>query len=275
MLLLLPLVLSGCNTFDFLSPRVVEGVFVGVEAQNGDTTIGGGPVLGAVFLAEATSIHDVSANLVTDPDSIAIRTGGDQAPLESAGDGLFVTGEEAITGLVWAPGDRAEVAMRLDGESNTGSVVIPPGPTISGIPQAVHLDDIPTNWEDLTKQDLAQLLQQQADAAEFHPTGDSLTVDLSAADFEYWVVFVTDSNGNVTYNNLPQDAAGMIDWVLESEPIDSLQIPGSAFPDPSTLYAVGVAGVVFADTKDYAGFNWLISNVGAGTLTVSALVTAP
>ncbi len=89
-LLLLPLLLSGCNVFDFLSPTAVEGIFVGVEVANGETTLGDGPVLGAAFLANATSIHDFSANLVTDPDQILIRTQGDTASLEAEGDGLFV-----------------------------------------------------------------------------------------------------------------------------------------------------------------------------------------
>ena len=273
-LLLVPLLaLTGCNTFDFLSPRAVEAVFVGVEVANGETTIGNGPVLGAAFLANATSIHDFASNLVTDPDSITLGTQGAQAGLQSEGSGLFVTGEDALTGLIWTPGERIEVEMVLEGDANVGSVVIPAGPILSGIPQALHLDQIPTDWEDLTPEDVLALVQEQADAAELHPPGDPLTVDLSAADYEYWVVFVTDQEGNVTFNNLPQEANELVDWVMESEPINSFEIPGTAFPNPNTLYAVGVAGVVFADTKDYAGFNWLISNIGAGTLTVSALVT--
>ena len=272
-LLLLPLLLCGCNTFDFLSPRAIEGVFVGVEVSSGETTLGDGPVLGAAYLANATSIRDFSANLVTNPDSIVLRTQGEQSPLEAADDGLFITGEQALTELVWTSGERIEVEMVLEGESNTGSIQIPAGPAITGVPEAIHLDDLPTDWEGMTKQEIAQLIQEQADAAEFHPVGRSLTVDLSAEDYEYWVVVVSDVEGNITFNNLPQDAAGLVDWVLEAEPIDSFDIPGSAFPNPNTIYAVGVAGVVFADTKDYAGFNWLISNIGAGTLTVTALVT--
>jgi hypothetical protein len=274
-LLLIPLLVSGCNVFDFLSPTAVEGIFVGVEVANGETTLGDGPVLGAAFLANATSIHDFASNLVTDPDRIVLRTQGNQAPLEDQGDGLFATGEQALTELVWSAGSTVEVEMVLDGETNTGFVTIPDGPSLSGVPQALHLDQIPTDWENLTKQEVLQLIDEQADAAEFHPSGQSLKVDLTGSDFEYWVVFVSDQEGNVTYNNLPQEANELVDWVVESEPIDTFEIPGSAFPEPNTMYAVGVAGVVFADTKDYAGFNWLISNLGAGTLTVSALVTEP
>lgn len=267
------LALTGCNTFDFLSPHVVEGVLVGVEVSDGETSIGDGPVLGAVFLAEATSIRDVSANLVTNPDSIVLRAGGDEAPLESAGDGLFVTGEDAILGLTWTVGEAIEVEEVIDGDENTGSVLVPAAPKVTGIPQTIQLDQIPTDWAGLTKQEILDLANAQVEAAEFHPVGTAITVDLSEEDFEYWIVVVTDQAGNITYDNLPQESEELIDWVLEAEPIDSIEIPGSAFPDPDSLYAVGVAGVVFADTKDYAGFNWLISNIGAGTLTVTALVT--
>ena len=273
LLVILLLALSGCNTFDFLSPRVVEGVLVGVEVANGESTIGDGPVLGAVFLGNATSIHDFAANLVTDPDSIVLRTGGEEAQLEAGGNGIFLTGEEALTELQWTPGERVEIEMVLEGETDTGSVVIPAGPSLSGIPQALHLDQVEIDWENLTKEQALQIIEAQADAAEFHPAGRPLTVDLSAEDYEYWVVFVSDQDGNITFNNLPQAAEDLVDWVMEAEPISSFEIPGSAFPNPNTIYAVGVAGIVFADTKDYSGFNWLISNVGAGTLTVSALVT--
>ena len=272
-LLIAAIALAGCNTFDFLSPHVVEGVLVGVEVSDGQSSIGNGPVLGAVFLAEATSIRDVSSNLVTDPDSITLQTQGDLAPLEAAEDGLFVTGVDAITGLTWSSGHAIEVTMVRDGESNTGSVVVPAAPAVSGIPKAVSLDAIPDDWSGLTPQDLVVLLEQQASQVEFHPVGEAIEVDLTAEDYEYWIVVVTDQNGAITYDNIPTGADALIDWVLEAEPIDSIEIPGSAFPEPDSLCAVGVAGVDFADTQDYAGFNWLISNMGAGTLTVTALVT--
>jgi hypothetical protein len=271
--ILAALLLAGCNTFDFLSPHVVEGVLVGVELSDGDSSLGDGPVFGAVFLAEATSIRDVSSNLVTDPDSLTLATQGSEAPLESVGDGLFFTGEDAITGLTWTSGEAVELEMVTGEDVNVGSVVAPAGPSVSGVPQAVHLDAIPEDWAELSEQELLQLLEEQAAAAEFHPTGQPLSVDLSAEDYEYWIVVVADQFGNVTYDNIPRESQALIDWVVESEPIDAIEIPGTAFPEPEALYAVGVAGVVFADTQDYTGFNWLISNVGAGTLTVTALVT--
>ena len=272
-LLVAALVLAGCNTFDFLSPHVVEGVLVGVQASDRESSIGDGPVLGAVFLAEATSIHDVSSNLVTDPDSLTLTTQGERAPLEAAEDGLFITGVDAITSLTWSSGQAIELEMVRDGEANAGSVVVPAPPSVSGIPQAASLDAIPDDWASLTQEALLQLLEEQASQVELHPVGQAIEVDLSQEDYEYWIVVVTDQLGNITYDNIPKGADAMIDWVLEAEPIDSIEIPGAAFPEPDSLYAVGVAGVVFADTKDYTGFNWLISNVGAGTLAVTALVT--
>lgn len=272
-LILAALALAGCNTFDFLSPHVVEGVLVGVEVSDGDSSLGDGPVFGAVFLAEATSIRDVSSNLVTDPDSLTLSTQGDQAPLEEADDGLFVTGLDAITSLTWSADQAIELTMVRDGDTNTGQVVVPRAPIVSGIPQAVDLDAIPQDWSELTEQELLELLEEQAAQVEFHPPGASIEVDLTAEDYEYWVVVVTDQQGNITWDNLPRQSDQLVDWIMAAEPIDRIEIPGEAFAEPDSLYAVGVAGVVFADTKDYSGFNWLISNVGAGTLTVTALVT--
>ncbi len=270
---LVALGLVGCNTFDFLSPHVVEGVLLGVEVSDGETALGDGPVLGSVFLAEATSIRDVSSNLVTDPDSLTLATGGSEAPLEAAEDGLFVTGEDAILGLTWSPEERIELTMVRDGDTNTGSVVVPRGPVVSGVPKAVELDAIPEDWADLTWQEVQELLEEQVAQVEFHPPGAPIEVDLSGEDYEYWIAVVADQSGAVTWDNIPRDADALVDWIVEAEPIDSLEIPGEAFPNPDSLYAVGVAGVVFAETTDFAGFNWLISNVGAGTLTVTALVT--
>jgi len=272
--LILPLLLlAGCNTFDFLSPTSVQGVVVGVEAQAGGTTLGDGPVLAAVYLAQATSIQDFSSNLISDPDSIELSDGNATAPLEAADAGLWVTGEEALTSLIWESGATLSLDLVEDGDDYSGWAVAPQAPVIQGIPEAIQLDELPTDWSGMTEAELAQIVQQQADAAQFHPVGGSLTVDLSGSDFEYWVVVVVDQDGNVTFDNRPVGAQDLIDWVLEAEPIDSFEIPGSAFPSSNSLYAVGVAGVEFAPTKNYDGFNWLISNFGAGTLTVAPLIT--
>lgn len=273
-LLLLPplLLLGGCNVFDFLSPTSVQGLLLGVEASDGETSLGNGPVLGAVYLAEATSIQDFASNLISD-GAVSLDDGSEEARLDVESPGLWVTGEEAITSLVWTPGESLDLTLVRGGDAFTATVTAPIGPTPSGIPRFVQVDELPEDWSTLTPQEIEDLITQQAAQAEFHTARQPITVDLSADDYEYWIVVVVDQDGEVTYDNRPEGAQGYIDWVLEADPVDTITIPGDAFPERNAAYAVGVAGVVFAETKAYDGFNWLISNLGAGTLTVAPVIT--
>lgn len=264
------LALPGCNTFDFLSRTAVEGVVLGAAVTDGETPLSGGPTFGAVFLGEATSINDFADNVIEDAESVTLADDQGEAELGFEEPGLWLTNDVASQ-LTWETGEEVVLELVRGGETFTASAVAPPPPTLSGVPQVVSIADLPDDWSTLTEEDL-EALAAQAESAEFQPVGQGLTVTLGG-DYEYWAILVVNQDGDLTYSSLPGDASGLVDYVLESEPITSWDIPGEAFPEPETLYAVAAAGVEFTSTQNYAGFNWLISNLGIGTMTVAPLVT--
>jgi hypothetical protein len=262
---------SGCNTFDFLSTTAVEGVVVGASVTDGVTPLSGGPALGLFFLADATSIQDFSENLIVDADVVTLSAGAQTADLASDEPGLWMTDTLDGASLPWQSGETYLLEMERGGRAYSASVEAPPPPTLAGLPSSIDLADLPADWTQLTAEDLDQLAADVA-AAELLAPAATLSLDVTE-EYEYWLVMVVDQDGALTYTNVPTEAGPLVTWLLESEPITTLDIPGTAFPEPNTLYAVGVAGLEFTSTQNYAGFNWLISNVAAGTMTVAPVLT--
>jgi|GEM_PF-2710651 len=272
LLLAAALPIGGCNTFDFLERTAVEGVVIGTAVTDGETPLSGGPAIGVFFLAEATSINDVTSNLIESADSVTLSDSSESRELLQIDRGLWVVDLDAPDLLPWAANEVFTLGMERDGRSFSASVEAPRPPTLGGIPRYVDLDDLPDDWANLTEQDLAQLAEAVEDP-ELHPAGAPLTVEVSD-EYQYWAVVVVDQSGLETYRSVPEEAGPLMNWLLNAEPVESLEIPGEAFPEPNALYAVGVAGLEFTQTSQYSGFNWLISNLGAGTLTIAPVVTS-
>ncbi len=244
---------------------------MGAAVTDGENPLAGGPALGAFFLAEARTIQDVESNLIASADEVSLSNEETSAELAMAEDGVWTTDLTLEGELVgWDPGTELELFMERDGRTFTAWVETPEPPALSGIPRWVSYDDLPDDWETLTAEDLEELAT--ASLQDLHPPGEGLTVQVDPPA-EYTVAVVADASGNITWTNVPEAAGDLVRWVLTADPVESLDIPGEAFPDPNGIYGLGVTQVSFAPTANYSGFNWLVSNLGAGTLTVAPVLT--
>jgi hypothetical protein len=245
---------TGCSRIDDYFSRVAaEALFLGVDDPTAAAAVGLNPDLAAgatatAFLARATSIDSISANLFSDADSVSIADGITSVDLDSLGNGLYSVDSIANTELVYVIGRSYALEVYEDGRLYSAEMLAPPPPNLSGIPDAA--------------------------AGQNHPANSELAISLGQ-QFDNYLAIVFDESGNVTYSNQPETASDYLNWIGGSDAFTSVTIPGSAFPSAAAGYIVGVAGIRRAGDSAFENFNPLVSNLAMGSLAVSPLITAP
>ena len=247
-LLLLPLLLlSACDSVDdYFSVMAAQGMFLGIdEAPAGVDFELGAAATSQAFVAEARSLESFSANLVNDAQ-VSI----DGVLMASGGSGTYEVDSSTNPALEYVVGDVYTLTVVEDG-ARTVWIEAPPPPNLVGAP----------------------------DPQALHPAGTGFTVDLTGQGYQNYIILVgtSDAEGNValTWDSRPQTADEYIDWIGARDEVGQLPIPGEAFPDPSTPYVLGVAGIVRAPDSSFDELNPLVSNFASGSVATSLVTTAP
>jgi hypothetical protein len=76
----------------------------------------------------------------------------------------------------------------------------------------------------------------------------------------------------VTHDNLPTDISEVLEMGGNDDTSSTLEIPGSAFAAES-IYAVGIGGLVKADSADFEEVNTLLSGFKSGTMSFYPVCT--
>ena len=109
--------------------------------------------------------------------------------------------------------------------------------------------------------------------AQTHTAGNPMAISLVGQDFDSTLVTVIDIvSGEVTHDNLPTDISEVLDMGGEDDTSMTLEIPGVAFAAES-IYAVGIGGLINADSVDFEEVNTLLSGFMAGTMSFQPVCT--
>jgi hypothetical protein len=247
LLLLLPLVLSACDSVDdYFSVMAAQAMFLGIDEPPAGVDIDlGAAATATAFVAEARSLDSFSANLVN-----GAQVSIDGVLMESAGSGTYEVDSSVNDALDYVAGDVYTLTV-VEGGARTVWIEAPPAPVLNGAP----------------------------DPQALHPAGTGFTVDLSGQGFQNYIILVgtSDIDGNValTYDSRPQTADEYIDWIGARDEVGQVPIPGEAFPNPATPYVLGVAGIVRAPDSSFDELNPLVSNFASGTVATSLVTTSP
>ena len=107
-----------------------------------------------------------------------------------------------------------------------------------------------------------------------HYKPDVVSVDLTGQDYDGAFVVVVDQDGNIVWDNRPEDIRGVYE-LTRGEPAGEVAIPAEAFPQVGA-YLVGVAGIrTTTGREDLEGMNTVLSTMMAGQLKFEPLVVAP
>jgi hypothetical protein len=249
LLLLLP-VLLGADCFaqvdDYLSNVVAEGVYL-ASSDPALTAELGGSGAATAFLARATSLSDIESNLLDDADRVRLLRGSAAVTLANEGSGTYAAVGDGD--LVYSEGATYTLEVLDRDRVYTASAVAPPAPDLGPLPDPA--------------------------VPEYHPAGQPITIDLTGQGFDNWVGVVLDDAGELTWDNRPQDVGDYLAWIGDSEAITTVQIPGSAFPNPGAAYVLGVAGIRRSADRDVENFNPLLTNFALGALSAAPISTAP
>jgi len=231
-----------------------EGLLLGIDEEQMPDELDlelGAAVTASAFLARARSLNDVSANLWDDADRVTIVRGDFAADLDNLGNGLYEVDSSIDAELEYVVGNTYRLAVQEGDDIRDVRIVAPPAPDLVGAP----------------------------DPEDLHPTGAAITIDLTGQGFNNYIAVVatSDSDGNVqfTYDSRPTSASEYVDWIRSRDEVTTVEIPGTAFPDPATPYVIGVAGIVRAKDAEFDGLNPLVSNFAAGSVTPALVTTAP
>jgi hypothetical protein len=220
---------------------VVEGVYMGVEEPEDDriasvleeTDFGDGSSVTA-YLADASEIDDLENAPITGA-TIAFHspaTGGYNLDEES-------NGKYTLTDVTYVPGETVKLSSTYDGTVREIQVTVPASPD-GGIP-----------WE--------------------HTEGTGMTVDLTGQGYDSAMVVVIDIvNRTTTFSERPESISDFYNLAHGDEAALTIDIPSEAFSGQS-LYAVGVAGVVFSEEDDYQEVNTALSTFMAGRFVFEAV----
>lgn len=255
--LLLPLALTtGCkqleeiqDTIDGATSRfVVEGVMLGVEPPEDETValalegtdFGEGARL-AAFLADAADVTSIEDAPISGVDLVVLSdASGGQVAVNEEGAGEYrASGED---GLVYGDGEEVVLTADFEGQDRRLAVRVPVAPE-PGLERT-------------------------------HTAGQPLEVDLSSGDFDAALVVVIDTaSSEVVFSNEPSDIQELYD-LSHGEGELVVEVPGSAM-EAETVYAVGVAGMINADSDDLENVNTVLSTFLAGKFTFTAVCTLP
>ncbi|MBN95119.1 MAG: hypothetical protein CL928_13795 [Deltaproteobacteria bacterium] len=256
-LVLSGIALVGCGELnrleDYFATTAAEVLFLGIsdpETLSALEELGvtEGPMgiraAATAFLAQATSLESVAANLVDDADRVLVHNGSQGVNLDSQGNGLYFITSQDDPVLDYVPGTTYTFQAVKEGRSHTVSMLAPGVPALSGIPGG----------------------------SDTHPPGQSLTVYLGG-QFDNAIVLVLDGDGNITHDNRPSTASEYVDWIQDESMQSSVTIPGEAFPEAGSLYIIGIAGIREALDSSYENLNPLVSKLAMGSVAVQGVLT--
>ncbi len=254
MLPVLLFALSGCGLvnamndlklkfLDVTSPVVVHGIVVDLQPPDDDLLNEALESIGfelgttaTVFVADALTDEDMDQ----DVDGAQVWVEGIPATLDELGAFVVMPAD----GLSYRVGETWTFEVERAGEAGLGVLDVV-------LPQSASMT-----------------------VPEEHTTGQPLVLDLTGQGFDSALAYVFDIEGVMTWSNQPADANDALDILTNDEPLQKLQIPGSAFPDP-TAYVVSVAAMKHGDIDTSDGVNTLLSGTMAGQMQLFPVFTAP
>ena len=187
-----------------------------------------------VFLADAAGVSDLEEVPVT-----GAQVDLEGSALTDTSTGAYVLGAEAAP--TYAPGSVWELFTDIEGEVGSALVELPAATVVS----------VPTS----------------------HGVADALEIDLTGQGFHSALVVVIElTSGEVSYSNEPQDIREFYDFTRGSGEVETLDIPGTAFPAMGA-YAVGVAGMVHTKAADFEGMNTVLSSIMSGQMVFAPVST--
>lgn len=99
----------------------------------------------------------------------------------------------------------------------------------------------------------------------------NLSIDLTGQNFDGAFAFVTDSQGNTTFDNRPTDIRGFYE-LTRGNPVTTVPIPAGAFPEPG-IYLIGIAGIRSTSGREnMTRMNTALSNMLSGTMVFEPLM---
>ncbi len=247
-IVLLPvLALAGCDLIregqDILSgltnPLATQALVLGVvppdEAEGVPLPSEFQDGVGAtVFLADAGDVADLE-NAPIDGAQVTLE----EEPVPAQGQGTYLL--EPGT-LAYAPGTTWTLQVTVNGDLAEGRIDLPPSPDVA-VPQTLA-------------------------------PGDGLSLDLTGQDYDGALVVVVDQNGELVYDNRPEDPSGFYE-LTRGEPVTVLDVPGDTFSEPGP-YLVGVAGIRTSTGRDAVdAMNTALSSLMAGQMVFEPVVVAP
>jgi hypothetical protein len=246
---LLTFALAGCDNFgDYFSPATTQAILIGVDELPEGIELGA-PAEATVFVARARSLNSFSANLIDDAESVVLTSEGGSFTLGNEGVGVYELSSLEDGNFEYIAGDTWTLTIDEGGKIRRTSVIAPSSPDLG---------------------DPTEVLE--------HDAGATLEFDLSGQGFDHYVAAVgqiqADGDFILTYDSRPTTAQDYIDWIKPGGNDPGLiTIPGSAFPDGTSSYVVGVAGMRKADPASFTRLNPAISNLVAGTMSGRVVVT--
>jgi hypothetical protein len=242
MLPLTVVLLAGCERLDAVGnladPVVAQGMFLGLDVPDG------------VDLSDADGLQyaalcNVFLAYVADPSELAdAPVEGAKLTFKSPANGMLHFRDEgggkytldSTDGLVYEVGDTPIVTFTIDDADARLAVLAPEAPDV----------DLPST----------SVREKPVD------------VDLRGDDYQNVVAAAYDvDRGKLTWDNLPTEVGEVYDFTHTEQPIERLEIPGSAFMRKST-YVVGVAGMQVADPVSFQGVNSTLSAFIAGRVGI-------
>ena len=239
--------LGGCDLIsegrdligDLTNPLVTQALVLGVQPPDETSEVDlpseySEGTAATVFLADAAEVDDLE-NAPISGATVLVET----EELSDLGQGAY--GMEPGP-LAYASGSTWTVSVTLSGDTATAAVDLPPAATF----------DVP----------------------ETQTVNTGLTIDLSGQEYDSAIVVVLDQEGEVVYDNTPQDVKALYDFT-RGDSATTVDIPAEAFPQVGP-YLIGVAGIRTTTGRDsIEGMNTALSTMMAGQLRFEPVAVAP
>jgi hypothetical protein len=222
------------------NPLAAEGLILGIAPPAGDVDISASGyepgVQMTAFLADAASVTDLQNAPVTGAD-VTGGPSGSEVAMSDDGEGSY----SGQTSAAYTPGATYVLSADIGSDGSMAEIIAPPGPDLTG--------------------------------ASSQPVGQPMTLSLAGKGYTSALVIVLDpSTGTVTYSNQPGSIKDVYDIGHNDTALDSVTIPGSAFPTAGP-YVYGVAGLVHTNAADLDGMNTALSSVLAGEMQFNPVLS--
>lgn len=168
----------------------------------------------------------------------------------SPGSYSAVSGSNGAPTFVYASNQTYSISMVIAAGSNAGTyttkIKAPPRTEVSGLPDSTQ--------------------------GQFQPHGQPLALTITSGNYDFGIVAVVDSAGNTTYTNKPQSPQDYLNFVLGNFN-GTVNIPGTAFPNPGVPYGIVVAGVRSAPASGISPNLQILTHFMAGSAKTAIVVT--